>query len=210
MKLKVKVKGPNLCYIFEKHVKILDCNIFVPKSQIYNLFRREKPNLRHFCHNLSQNVKKRNGRKFLVPIYATQKSHRLCHVLYFWQPWDSRISNMTFLCIKCQIHKYSNTLHLQIDRESSRSIERHFHFLISIHYHNICHIIHINHVKTGWWWTSWVSRISSFPPLAPTVLWILPGLLKVTFRVWADWFMSVSEQCLDLPCNLQSFRETPL
>ena len=24
--------------------------------------------------------------------------------------WDSRISNMTFLCIRCEIHKYANTL----------------------------------------------------------------------------------------------------
>ena len=31
------------------------------------------------------------------------------HVLYFWKAWDSRISNMTFPCIKCEIHKYTNT-----------------------------------------------------------------------------------------------------
>merc|ERR1711953_160845 len=29
------------------------------------------------------------------------------HVLYFLKAWDSRISNMTFPCIKCKIHKYT-------------------------------------------------------------------------------------------------------
>ena len=28
-------------------------------------------------------------------------------MLYFWKAWDSRISNMTFPCIKCKIHKYT-------------------------------------------------------------------------------------------------------
>merc|ERR1711953_660285 len=31
------------------------------------------------------------------------------HVLYFLKAWDSRISNMTFPCIKCKIHKYTIT-----------------------------------------------------------------------------------------------------
>ena len=31
------------------------------------------------------------------------------HVLYFWKAWDSKISNMTFPCIICKIHKYMNT-----------------------------------------------------------------------------------------------------
>ena len=30
-------------------------------------------------------------------------------MLYFWKAWDSRISNMTFPFIKCEIHKYKNT-----------------------------------------------------------------------------------------------------
>ena len=30
------------------------------------------------------------------------------HVLYFESTWDSRISNMTFPCVKCEIHKYAN------------------------------------------------------------------------------------------------------
>ena len=28
--------------------------------------------------------------------------------LYFWKAWDSSISNMTFPCIKCKIHKYTS------------------------------------------------------------------------------------------------------
>ena len=50
-------------------------NIFLVK--ILN-FCRNKPNLQHFCHNLSRNIKKRMGRKNLVRIYAARKSHRLC------------------------------------------------------------------------------------------------------------------------------------
>ena len=30
-------------------------------------------------------------------------------MLYFLKAWDSRISNMTFPCIKCKIHKYTIT-----------------------------------------------------------------------------------------------------
>ena len=42
------------------------------------MFCRKKPNLRHFSHDLSRNVEKRIGQKFLVQIYAARKSHRLC------------------------------------------------------------------------------------------------------------------------------------
>ena len=37
------------------------------------------------------------------------ESERTHHVLYFWKTWDSRISNMTFPCIKYKIHKYTIT-----------------------------------------------------------------------------------------------------
>ena len=30
-------------------------------------------------------------------------------MICFWKAWDSRISNMTFPCIKCKIHKNTNT-----------------------------------------------------------------------------------------------------
>ena len=35
-------------------------------------------------------------------------------MLYFLKAWDSRISNMTFQCIKCNIHKYTNTKCLKV------------------------------------------------------------------------------------------------
>ena len=45
---------------------------------------------------------------------SESESERTQHVLYFWKAWDSRISNMTFQCIKCNIHKYTNTKCLKV------------------------------------------------------------------------------------------------
>ena len=30
-------------------------------------------------------------------------------IIYLFKAWDSRISNMTFMCVKCKIYNYSNT-----------------------------------------------------------------------------------------------------
>ena len=38
-----------------------------------------------------------------------QSAQKTQHVLYFLKAWDSRISNMTFPCIKWKIHQYPNT-----------------------------------------------------------------------------------------------------
>ena len=49
-------------------VKILNCNIFVAKT----------PQRKHFCHNLSRNVKNEQDENFQSGFYAARKSHRLC------------------------------------------------------------------------------------------------------------------------------------
>ena len=47
--------------------------------------------------------------KFFKFFRFESESERTQHVLYFWKAWDSRISKMTFPCIKCKIHKYTIT-----------------------------------------------------------------------------------------------------
>ena len=54
------------------------------------------------------------------------KRPNMCYI--FWKAWDSRISNMTFPCIKCKIHiisKYANTNCLKEDPTS--------HYIYSLH-----------------------------------------------------------------------------
>ena len=90
---KWKTGCQNVFFLFSLNntfpVKILKCNIFVTKSPKKQCFCRKKPNLRHFCHDLSRNVEKRIGRKLLVQIYAARKSHRLCQPAFqVLNGWD--------------------------------------------------------------------------------------------------------------------------
>ena len=71
------------------------------------------------CYYFVSSVRSSSGYHGLLHIRSTHffkffkffrfESERTQHVLYFWKAWDSRISNMTFLCIKCKIHKYTIT-----------------------------------------------------------------------------------------------------
>ena len=49
-----------------------------------------------------------------------QSAQKTQHVLYFLKAWDSRISNMTFPCIKCETHKYTN---IQICKYANTQIQ---------------------------------------------------------------------------------------
>ena len=80
--VKVKVKGPKMCYIFGKH-----------GIQGYQIW-----------HSRVSNVKYTNTQ---IRKYTNTKGSK--DPTYFWKAWDSRISNMIFQCVKCKIHNYKNT-----------------------------------------------------------------------------------------------------
>ena len=62
-------------------------------------------------------------------------------IIYLFKAWDSRISNMTFLCVKCKIHNYSNT---QIQNTNCRYV---LYFLKSWGFNDINYDIPMLHTQ---------------------------------------------------------------